>query len=164
MTLWSLSGGVEEYDSSGEFIRSFGKEIVKNAQDITVANDGRVLVLDVTVDYDSPRSVIDRENFFVRIFSEHGDYLNKFKLHRYNVYDPKITFHPAAGGHVVVAGTERGINLVQVNIYSKDGEFVRSLKVQNSHRFFKIGGIALNDDGSIALVGGSLSGGRVVVL
>ena len=162
VTLWSLSGGVEEYDSSGEFIRSFGKEIVKYAQDITVANDGRVLVLDV--DNDSPRSVFDKENFFVRIFSEHGDYLNKFKLHRYNVYDPKITFHPAAGGHVVVAGTERGINLVQVNIYSKDGEFVRSLKVQNSHRFFKIGGITLNDDGSIALVGRSLSGGRVVML
>ena len=162
VALRSLSGGVEEYDSNGEFVRSFGGEILKYAEDITVANDDRVLVLDV--DYDSFRSVFDKENFFVRIFSEQGDYLNKFKLHTNNIYFPKITFHPAAGGHVVVACKEREINFVQVTIYSKDGEFVRSVKVQHSHRFSKIGGITLNNDGSIAVVGSSLSGGRVVVL
>ena len=163
VALRSLSGGVEEYDSNGEFVRSFGGEILKYAEDITVANDDRVLVLDV--DYDSFRSVFDKENFFVRIFSEQGDYLNKFKLHTNNIYFPKITFHPAAGGHVVVACKEGEINFVQVTIYSKDGEFVRSVKVQHSHRFSRVGGITLNNDGSIAVVGSSLSGGgRVVVL
>ena len=162
VALRSLRGGVEEYDSSGEFIRSFGKEILKHARDITVANDGRVLVLDA--DYDSFRSVFDKENFFVRIFSEHGDYLNKFKLHPNTFYFPKITFHPAAGGHVVVACKGREINFVQVTIYSKDGEFVRSVKVQDSPCFSWIGGITLNNDGSIAVVGSILSGGRVVVL
>ena len=94
----------------------------------------------------------------------YGDYLNKFKLHTNNFYFPKITFHPAAGGHVVVACKGGEINFVQVTIYSKDGEFVRSVKVQDSHRFSWIGGITLNNDGSIAVVGSILSGGRVVVL
>nr|XP_058942946.1 uncharacterized protein LOC131771185 [Pocillopora verrucosa] len=162
VALRSRREGVEEYDSNGEFVRSFGGEILKYPKDITVANDGRVLVLDV--EYDSFLSVFDKENYFVRIFSEHGDYLNKFKLHTNNFSVPKIMFHPAAGGHVVVACMEREINFVQVTIYSKDGEFVHSVKVQNSHSFLKIGGITLNNDGSIAVVGSSLSGGRVVVL
>ena len=154
--------GVEEYENYGMFVRSFGGEILKRAIDITVANDGRVLVLDFG--HDSLRSVFDKENYFVRIFSEHGDYLNKFKLHRNNVCYPKIAFHPAAGGHVVVAGTEREINLVQVTMYSKDGEFVRCVEIQNSHSFFAIGGITLQNDGNIAVVTRSLSGGRVVLL
>ena len=162
VALRSLNGGVEEYDSSGEFIRSFGKEILKYAQDITVANDGRVLVLDV--DYDSLRSVFDKENYFVRIFSEHGDYLNKFKLHINNVFKPKITFHPASGHVVVAAYGEREINLMWVTIYSKDGEFVRSVKIQISHRSFEIRGITLQNDGNIAVVTRSVSSGRVVVL
>ena len=167
VVLRSLSGGVEEYDSSGKFIRRFGKEIVKYAQDITVANDGRVLVLDV--DCDSLRSVFDKENYFVRIFSEHGGYLNKFKLHGNIVCKPKITFHPASG-HVVVAADGvaangvREINLVWVTIYSKDGEFVRSVKIQNSGSFIEIGGITLQNDGNIAVVTRNSLGGRVVVL
>ena len=155
----ALSGGVEEYDSNGEFVRSFGGEILKCARDITVANDGRVLVLDI--DPDSRRS--DKENYFVHIFSEHGDYLNKFKLHRNNVYEAKITFHPASG-HVVVAAAEREINFVQVTIYSKDGEFVRCVKIQNSERLFVIGGITIQNDGNIAVFIRSSLGGRVVVL
>ena len=161
----ALSGGVEEYDSNGEFVRSFGGEILKCARDITVANDGRVLVLDI--DPDSLRSVSDKENYFVHIFSEHGDYLNKFKLHRNNVCEQKITFHPASG-HVVVAGTEREmereIDLVQVTIYSKDGKFVRSVKIQNSHDFIEIGGITLKNDGTIAVILSRYPRGKVVVL
>ena len=161
LALRALSGGVEEYDSNGEFVRSFGGEILKCARDITVANDGRVLVLDI--DHDSLRSVSDKENYLVHIFSEHGDYLNKFKLHRNNVCDPKITFHPASG-HVVVAGTEREIDLVQVTIYSKDGKFVRSVKIQNSHDFNDIRGITLKNDGTIAVILSRYSRGKVVVL
>ena len=161
LALRALSGGVEEYDSNGEFVRSFGGEILKCARDITVANDGRVLVLDI--DPDSLRSVSDKENYFVHIFSEHGDYLNKFKLHRNNVCEQKITFHPASG-HVVVAGTEREIDLVQVTIYSKDGKFVRSVKIQNSHDFIEIRGITLKNDGTIAVILSRNPRGKVVVL
>ena len=152
VALRPLSEGVEEYDSNGEFVRSFGREILNCAIDITVANDGRVLVLD-----------IDKENYFVRIFNEHGDYLNKFKLHINNVCNPKITFHPASGHVVVAANEEREINLMWVTIYSKDGKFVRNVKIQNSHDFIEIGGITLKNDGTIAVI---LSGypGKVVVL
>ena len=162
VALKSLCGGVEEYDSNGKLVRSFGGEILKCAKDITVANDGRVLVLEV--DHDSLRSVFDNENYFVRIFSEHGDYLNKFKLHRNNVCKPKITFHPASGHVVVAAKGEREMNLVWVTIYSKDGEFVRNVKIQDSHRFVEIEGITLQNDGNIAVVIRTFTGGRVVVL
>ena len=162
VALRSLCGGVEEYDSNGKLVRSFGGEILKCAKDITVANDGRVLVLEV--DHDSLRSVFDNENYFVRIFSEHGDYLNKFKLHRNNVCKPKITFHPASGHVVVAAKGEREMNLVWVTIYSKDGEFVRNVKIQDSHRFVEIEGITLQNDGNIAVVIRTFTGGRVVVL
>ena len=162
VALKSLCGGVEEYDSNGKLVRSFGGEILKCAKDITVANDGRVLVLEV--DHDSLRSVFDNENYFVRIFSEHGDYLNKFKLHRNNVCKPKITFHPASGHVVVAAKGEREMNLVWVTIYSKDGEFVRNVKIQDSHLFVEIEGITLQNDGNIAVVIRTFTGGRVVVL
>ena len=157
------SGEVVEYGSNGEFVRSFGREILSYGEDITVANDGRVLVL--CVYFDSLPSVFHKGDYFVRIFSERGDYLNQFKLYRDNVCQPKITFHPA-GGHVVVACREREINLMRVTIYSKDGEFVRSLfvKIQDSLVSFKIGGITLKNDGSIAVVISSFPGGRVVVL
>ena len=36
---------VEEYDTDGEFVRSFGQGIISSARDIIVANDGRVMVL-----------------------------------------------------------------------------------------------------------------------
>ena len=155
VALRPLSEGVEEYDSNGEFVRSFGREILNYAIDITVANDGRVLVLD-----------IDKENYFVRIFNEHGDYLNKFKLHINNVCSSKITFHPASGHVVVAANEEREINLMWVTIYSKDGKFVRSVKIQNSTDFSSligILGITLKNDGTIAVI---ICGfpGKVVVL
>ena len=162
LVLRSVIVGVEEYDSNGEFVRSFGGEILMCPKDITVANDGRVLVLDI--DHDSLRSVFDRVNYSVRIFNEHGDYLNKFKLHRNNVRWPKITFHPASGHVVVAANGEREINLMWVTIYSKDGEFVRSVKIQNSPDFFEIEGITLKNDGTIAVIISGYPRGKVVVL
>ena len=59
---------VEEYDSNGGFVRSFGQEILKYTMDITVATDDRVLVLDSGED--SLLSVFDKEDFFVHIFSD----------------------------------------------------------------------------------------------
>ena len=146
VTLTDLGHRVEEYDSDGEFVRNFGEEILRLAKDITVANDGRVLVLDS--DYDSFFSDYD---FFVHIFSEHGYYLNKFKLKQRNFFQYQcITFHPA-GEHVVVAGRKREGYLLEVKIYSKDGEFVRSIQIQCCH-FFEVTGITLNNDGRIAAV------------
>ena len=139
---------VEEYDSNEELVHSFGEEILRYAIDITVANDGRVLVLD---NYDSSRSDSLRADLVVYIFNEHGDHLNRFKLQRdYSLYT-SIAFHPA-GEHVVVAGKTLDSNLLEVKIYSKDGEFVRSTKIQICDDFSEVGGITVNNDGRIAVV------------
>ena len=149
---------VEEYDSNEELVHSFGEEILRYAIDITVANDGRVLVLD---NYDdSSRSDSFRADLVVYIFNEHGDHLNKFKLQRdYSLYT-SIAFHPA-GEHVVVAGKELDSKLLEVKIYSKDGEFVRSTQIQICDDFSEVGGIAVNNDGRIAVV---TSNAKVFVL
>ena len=148
---------VEEYDSNEELVHSFGEEILRYAIDITVANDGRVLVLD---NYDSSRSDSLRADLVVYIFNEHGDHLNKFKLQRdYSLYT-SIAFHPA-GEHVVVAGKELDSKLLEVKIYSKDGEFVRSTQIQICDDFSEVGGIAVNNDGRIAVV---TSNAKVFVL
>ena len=150
---------VEEYDSNGTFVRSFGEEILKSAKDITVANDGCVLVLDI--DEDSFLNIFDKEDFSVHIFSEHGDYLNQFKVQRNYFYYTSITFHPA-GEHVVVAGKEPDRNLLEVKIYSKDGKFVRSVQIQ--HVFSQVTGITLNNDGRIVVVASQYKNSKVVVL
>ena len=104
---------VEEYDTDGEFVRSFTQKIMF-AHDVTVANDGRVMVLG---------------GFYVLIFSESGDYLEKFRLQflNFNCFYTSITFH-REGEHVIVSGSRLG-NLLRVQIYSRDGEFVHSAKI-----------------------------------
>jgi len=79
-----LSGsGMVVYDTDGVFVRSFGEGTLKDASDITAANDGRVMVVD---NYDS----------CVHIFSEDGVHLNKFKLQGRYWY-PRIAFHRGGG-------------------------------------------------------------------
>ena len=74
-----------------------------------------------------------------------------------------ITFHPA-GEHVVVAGSEPGTDFLEVKIYSKDGEFVRSVQIQHCHEFFDVREITLNTDGRIAVVTSNSNISKVVVL
>ncbi|PFX26956.1 hypothetical protein AWC38_SpisGene8331 [Stylophora pistillata] len=107
---------VEEYDTNGKFGRSFGKGILKDAWAVTVATDGRVMVM-------------DDGNSCVHMFSEHGDHLNKCKLQRNDCNYTSITFY-RTGEHVVIARAREGKDLLQVEIYSKDGEFVRSVEIQ----------------------------------
>ena len=151
---------VEEYDSSGKFVRSYGRTILRYAMDITVANDGRVIVLD---NYDDPsRNNFLQADLVVHIFIL-GYHLNKFTLQRSLFKYTSITFQPA-GEHVVVAGIELSRNLLEVKILSKDGEFVRSVQIQNCDEFFEVRGIAMNNDGRIAAVTTNLKNGKVVVL
>ncbi|PFX12624.1 Natural resistance-associated macrophage protein 2 [Stylophora pistillata] len=127
---------VEEYDSNGEFVRSFGKGILKSAWDVTVATDGRVMVM-------------DRDDSCVHIFSEHGEHLNKFKLQRNDCYYTSIAFH-RTGEHVVIACVRKEKELLQVEIYSKDGEFVRSVQIQIDGIDF-VTGITVTTEGRIAV-------------
>ena len=128
---------VEEYNTDGEFVRSFGKGIIRSAFAVIVTNDGRAMVA-------------DQGDHCVHIFGESGDYLDKFKLQRIDYYNTSITFH-RAGEQVVVAGTRVG-KLLQFEIYSKDGEFVycAEIAIDGGIRFVR--GITMTTKGRIACV------------
>ena len=128
---------VEEYNTDGEFVRSFGQGIISSAFSVIVTNDGRVMVA-------------DEGDHCVHIFGESGDYLDKFKLQRIDYDDTSITFH-RAGEQVVVAGTRVG-KLLRFEIYSKDGEFVycEEIAMDGGVRF--VTGIRMTTKGRIACV------------
>ena len=125
-----------EPESDGQFVREFGKDILKNAEDITAANDGRVMVA-------------DWGDSCVRIFSKRGNHLNKLKLQ--GCYSrPKIAFHRASE-HVVVAGIEREKDLLHLDIYTKDGEFVRGTQI-HEEGIYDLQGITVTTEGRITVV------------
>ena len=129
---WEGKYTVDEYET--QFVRSFGEGILRRARDITAANDGRVLVLD--------------RRSCVHIFSEDGNHLNKFKLQRDYLY-PRIAFHRASE-HAVVAFIAQ-IGLLHVEIYAKDGEFVRSTQIHEKGIKY-VTGITVTTEGHIAVV------------
>ena len=126
---------VDVHETDGHFVREFGEDILKNAWDITAANDGRVMV-------------VDCGESGVHIFSEHGDHLDKFKLQGCYSW-PRIAFHRESE-HVVVAGVEREKDLLHVDIYTKDGEFVRGTQIYFQEWIGYLGGITITTEGRIA--------------
>ena len=128
---------VEEYNTDGEFVRIIGQGIISSAFSVIVTNDGRVMVA-------------DEGDHCVHIFGESGDYLDKFKLQQIDCHYRSISFH-RAGEQVVVAGTREGKPL-QVEIYSKDGEFVycAEIAIDGGIRFVR--GITMTTKGRIACV------------
>ena len=132
---------VEEYDTDGKFVRTFGQEIINSALDVTVANDGLVMVLDQS-----------NHCQFVDVFSESGDYLHKFKLQRRDCLYTSIAFHRASE-HVVVAGF-RVEEALQVDMYSKDGEFVyhAQIPIDGGINIPVVTGISVTTKGRIACV------------
>ena len=135
----TLSDGnaVVEYNTDGEFVRSFGQGMIRAAKDVIVTNDGRAMVVDP----------IDR---CVHIFGESGDYLDKFKPQIICYFQTSITFH-GASEQVVVTGAREG-KLLQLEIYSKDGEFVycEEIAIDGGIRFLT--GITMTTKGRIACV------------
>ena len=140
IVLWRMGEkhGVDEHDTDGQFVRSFGEGILTrwHEWDITAANDGGVMV-------------VDKDDFCVHIFGEHGQHLNKFEVKRFN-YRPEISFHWASE-HFVVAGAERMTDLLQVDIYTKDGEFVRSAQIYEEGIWY-LNAITVNTEGRIAVI------------
>ena len=128
---------VEEYNTDGEFVRSFGQGIIRFPFAVIVTNDGRAMVA-------------NRFDHCVHIFSESGDYLDKFKLQRIDYDYRSITFH-RAGEQVVVAGTREGKPL-QFEIYSKDGEFVYCAEIAIDGGIDSVKGITMTTKGRIACV------------
>ena len=126
---------VHVHEADGEFVREFGEGILKYASDITAANDGRVMI-------------VAQGEPGVRIFSEHGEHLSKFKLQGCYSW-PSIAFHRASE-HVVVADIEEEKDLLHVDIYTKDGEFVRGTQTHEEGIDY-LGGITVTTEGRIAV-------------
>ena len=127
---------VDVYETGGQFVCSFGERKLKDARDITAANDGRVMV-------------VDRGDSSVHIFSERGDHLNKFTLQGAYSF-PKTAFYRPSE-HVVVSSIENEKNLLHVEIYTKDGEFVRSTQI-HQEGIDDLQGLTVTTEGTIAAV------------
>ncbi|XP_022792330.1 uncharacterized protein LOC111331473 [Stylophora pistillata] len=124
---------VEEYNTNGEFVRNFGEGILHNASDITIANDGHIMV----GNFDG-----------VHIFSEHGDHLNYFQLQNPHLNSVVRLTYLRAGKHVVVASSMK--QLLHVETYTNDGKFERRAQIRRERSYW-LKGIALTTDGRIAV-------------
>jgi len=143
-----LKGGnaLDVYENDGQFVRSLGEGLLSYVLDLALASDDRVIVLD--------------GNSYVHMFSEHGDYLSKFKLFKSNFFPGRgITFHHSSE-HVIAAygAFDHGF----LHIYTKDGELVRSnrIRVRGSDR--SQGGMIVTAEGHVALL--SVASGSVFVV
>ena len=123
------------YDTDGWYVRSFGGGSWKNACDMTATNDGRVMLVNWGWIGDDD---------CVHIFSEDGDYLGSFKrkLHARTCQNCTES--------VVIAVMKEEL-VVGVEIFTKDGEFVRSAQI-HEERFRNITRITVTKDGRIAVL------------
>ena len=138
---------VDVYETDGQFVCSFGEQILTNPCDITTVSDGRVMVV---------------QGLCVHIFSEQGDHLNTFDL-QISMVHSRIAFHRASQHVVVVGGEDYDTDILHIEIYTKDGEFVRSTSI-NMGQYLPLLGMAVTTEGRIA-VATRLDGlGRKVII
>ena len=138
---------VDVYETDGQFVCSFGEKILTNPCDITTVSDGRVMVV---------------QGLCVHIFSKQGDHLNTFDL-KMSMTFSKIAFHRASQHVVVVGNGGYDMNILQIEIYTKDGEFVRSTSV-NMGRYLPLLGMAVTTEGRIAVETNLDSLGRKLII
>ena len=146
---WSEAHIVDVYETDGQFVCSFGEQILTNPCDITTVSDGRVMVVQ---GYPSR----------VHILSEQGDHLNTFDL-QISMAFSKIAFQRASQHVVVVGDKDYNSDILHIEIYTKDGEFVRSTLVNMGQSYFLIG-MAVTTDNRIALVTWLDGLGRKVII
>ena len=131
-------GIVNVYETNGEFVCSFGEQILRSPYDITTVSDGRVMVVQGC----APSRV--------HIFSEQGDYINRFNLPMSTTY-PKIAFHKESQQVIVAALKEYISDLLTKLICTKDGEFVQSTVIPMEESVI-LDGIAATTEGRIAVL------------
>lgn len=132
------SDAVEVYQSDGEFLQSFGKEILHNVQDIAAAYDGHSLVLDT-----------DEFSTSIRVFDAQGNHLNRFSV-RGSIPDSgsAVVFH--RGSENVLVASFQSEDRVEVSMYSKEFKFVRVIQFTSKGGPF-ITGITATVKGRIAV-------------
>ena len=139
---------VDVYETDGLFVCSFGEQILTNSSDITTVSDGRVMV-------------VKELSSCVHIFSEQGDHLNTFDL-QISMVHSRIAFHRASQ-HVVVGGKDYNPDILHIEIYTKDGEFVRSTSI-NMGQYLPLLGMAVTTEGRIAVATLFAGLGRKVII
>ena len=127
---------VDVYEHEGTYVRSFGKGMLKVPVDITAGPDGQVMIL-------------DWGDSCVFIFTDDGQQQCKFNINTKEDKHRRIACHPS-GEYVVVAGRERGTRDLGVEIYTKDGEFVRRIELHEGE-INDVGGITVSMEGHIAV-------------
>ena len=130
---------VDVYETNGQLVCSFGQQILSYPCDITTVSDGRVMVLQ------------ERGPRVVHIFSEQGDHLNKLRLQR-SLFSSKIVFHRESQQVAVVSAVNFLSDELCIEIYTKDGEFLRSISVHVGVSFSTLQRIAVTTEGCFAVV------------
>ena len=147
---WSKEYGiVDVYETNGQLVCSFGQQILSYPCDITTVSDGRVMVLQ------------ERGPSVVHIFSEQGDHLNKVRLQR-SLFSSKIVFHRESQQVALVSTVKFFSDELYIDIYTKDGEFLRSISIHMGKPFYSLQEVAVTTEGCIAVVIRSSS--KVIVI
>ena len=139
---------IDIYEHDGRYVRSFGERTLKNVTDITAVPDGLVVVM-------------DKGDSSVHVFTEEGQQKFKFNINTEEQEYYRVTYHPA-GEHVVFAGYQRGKDRMCVAVYTKDGEFERTVKADERIRV--ISGVAVSVDGRIAVTFTDHNSSRKVIV
>ena len=130
---------VQVYQLCQGFVQSFGTEHLINAEDITRADYGRVMVVDGESDP------------LVLVFSVDGDLLHKFKVSG-SLSDTgvAITFHKKSQN--VLVASLRPESRVRVSVYEADGHLLRVMQFRDKGGPF-ITGITATPNDCIAVPG-----------
>ena len=144
---------VDVHEPSGELVCSFGKNVFRNATDITATCDGRVMIVDP-----------DDESLY--IFDVEGHQLGKFNIRHERGVCLHIACHLASD--VVLAGLEQETLRLTLAIYTVNGEFVRRIQLDEEVELgLKVRGITVTVEGHIAVALGDMdyiNEGKVIVL
>ena len=132
------NGIVDVYETNGQLDCSFGQQILRYPRWITPVSDNRVMV-------------VQRSPIVVHIFSEQGDHLNKFCLQGF-AFSPNIVFHRESQQVAVVGTKVLFPRELYIEIYTKDGEFVRSISIHMGKSFSSPQEVAVTTEGCIAVV------------
>lgn len=141
---------VDVYSTDGQFVCSFGEEKIKSASAIVTDNDARVMILEMSS---------------VRVFSEQGDQIFGFSICGPGPSEEsKITFHRESE-YVVVVQKDRSKDILRVQIYAKNGKFVREIYLRGE-KIHWVRGMTVTDDGHVAISYGDLRSpyGKVTVV
>ena len=139
---------INVYELNGTHVSSFGEGTLSYVKDIAAGSDGQIFVLE--------RKAINEK--IAHVFTEDGHQQNNFRVDSKEDDYSCLASYPS-GKYIVFSGFERKTRRLKVAVYSKDGVFNRSVtlsarlfKVEDrSIQFFMIRGIAVTNDGSVAI-------------